>query len=128
MNTPVYSFELGQTRTPLQFLNDFMQTKQLITDGHIRRQLSPDGIMSYFFDTQAYNVIAAMCANMAADFTVRELGISASQPLNTQARTVFRDKYSKIIKNFVPGSTVTGALNSPANSYAIYGSPAAPCQ
>ena len=128
MNTPIYSFELSNTRTPLQFLNDFMQTRQLLTDGHIRRQLSPDGIMSYFFDTHAYSVIAAMCANMAADFTVFELGTTASQPNNNQARTVFRDHYSKIIKAFVPGSVVSGALNSPANSIAIYGTPATPCQ
>jgi hypothetical protein len=127
MNRVIASQELGQSRTPLQFLNDFNQTRQLLTDGDITQRVAPDGIMSYYFNDHAYSVIATLASNMAADFTVFEMGLAASVPGNSAAASTWRDHYTGIVKSFVPGSVAGSLLQANVNSVARYGTPVFPC-
>jgi len=127
MNSPIASQLLGKTETPLQFLNDFVLTKQLITDGDIVRKVAPDGVMSYYFDNYAYSVIATLVSNMSADFTVYQLGAAASVPGNSAAVSLWLTNFSGIVSAFVPGSTANRTLAASVNSAAVYGTAANPC-
>jgi hypothetical protein len=128
MNKDVYCPQLASSLTPLERLNDFRITKELMRDGEIFRTTLPNGEQVYKFSDYAHKVVSSFLANLAATNVVLELGPVASIPYNNVAADLFRGYYKELLKAFIPGSTCDSYLRSGKNSFVKYSTPQNPCQ